>query len=717
MADESTGQEQVYKKWNMGNIPPEGHDDVGKFSNGLWEEAKHDKIDRLGMHTRWIDLHTQWRGKKRRRTYPKVGANYLFKTVNSFCAILTEKTPKSEVQTNDDINQDLVRAFDEEQSEWWSEQEMQNMLYSSVQNMNVYGSTIEKGVYDIASDSAKILLRDPFNFFPAPGYKLCTMDLPYCCDAEFMDTWKVRQMFEVPDHINIPADAEEVLLGTQRETTRGGRTRRSSAQTRNLPSNYSVVPGFKHGQAMKNKTLVVEIWIKDHSMQEVPIMGSVPVGDEFGNYIGDEEQVVDVRLEPVYPDGIRKVTIAPGMATAQNKGVLDDGRNPNINWNLVEQRFEQAMTEGVPSAVPVLADGKPVIDPETQEPAIEVRLVPVDEDGAKAYSLAVVSKTYLFGRFPYSAVPSQSDTTQWFGFSVLEQLEELQGRVEGLLTKYITYYEKAMFPILVLPEGCGVENSEISNKPSLIIRPTIQTAALVEYVSVPQLPQGFLDLVQFLLFQMDVISGSPEVTEGRRPKGVSAASAIIALQDKAATLMQPMIRNIDELIRNRGRMFISFVQNFGTKEKPVKVDDEFIKFIGTNLQATFKFMVESGSSAPITKAGRRQQYIELFKIEAMDLESLLEMLEIPKYRQVVERVTEQNSLGGAMDILIQAGLPEEEAIQLYKFLLEDQGGTGRKEKKGNPNPTKYTGDGRKTDRTGRAESTEALRSQLQPKGE
>ncbi len=716
MADESTGQETAFKKWNMGNIPPEGHEAVGKFFNSLWEDAKYDKIDRLGLHTRMMDLHTQFRGKKRRRTYPKVGANYLFKTVNSFCAILTEKTPKSEVQTNDDINQDLVRAFDEEQSEWWIEQEMQNMLYSSVQNMNVYGTTIEKGVFDIPTDTLKIPLIDPFNFFPAPGYKLCSMDMSHCCEANFMDTWKVRQVFEVPEGVNIPSDAEEILLGTQRETTRGGKTRRVS--TRNLPSNYSQVPGFKHGQAMKDKTLVVEIWIKDNSLQEVPIMGMVPVGDEFGNYVGDEEQVVDTRLEPVYPDGIRKVTIAPGMATKQNKGVLDDGRNPNINWNLVDQRFEQAIAEGVPEAQPVLdASGVPVIDPATQKPAIAVVLIPVDEDGAKAYSLAVVSGTYLFGRFPYSAVPSQSDTTQWFGFSVLEQLEELQGKVEGLLTKYVTYYEKAMFPILVLPEGCGVENSEISNKPSLIIRPTVQTAALIGYINVPQLPQGFLDLVQFLLFQMDVISGSPEVTEGRRPKGVSAASAIIALQDKAATLMQPMIRNIDELIRNRGRMFISFVQNFGTKEKPVKVDDEFIKFIGTNLQAAFKFMVESGSSAPITKAGRRQQYIELFKIEAMDLESLLEMLEIPKYRTVVERVTEQNSLAGALDILIQAGLPEEEAVQLYRVLLQDQGGIGRGKGKGNPRPTKNTGDGRKTDRTGRSESTEALRSQMQPRGE
>jgi hypothetical protein len=186
-----------------------------------------------------------------------------------------------------------------------------------------------------------------------------------------------------------------------------------------------------------------------------------------------------------------------------------------------------------------------------------------------------------------------------------------------------------------------------------------------------------LELLEFVLFQMDVVSQTPEVTEGRRPKGISAASAIIALQDKAATLFQPQIVSVDEIIRNRGRMHNSFVQNFGTKEKPIKVDEEMVRFLGINLQGAFKYIVESGSSAPITKAGRRQQYIELFKIQAMDLETLLKMLEIPRYEQVVERLAEQNSLPHAIDILIQAGMPEDEAKQLYMYLMQPQGGTGR----------------------------------------
>jgi hypothetical protein len=92
--------------------------------------------------------------------------------------------------------------------------------------------------------------------------------------------------------------------------------------------------------------------------------------------------------------------------------------------------------------------------------------------------------------------------------------------------------------------------------------------------------------------------------------------------------------------------------------------------------------VESGSSAPITKAGRREQYVQLFQLGAMDLESLLQMLEIPKYGQIVERLTEQNTLMGAIDILVQAGLPQDYAVQLYTYLQQSQGGTGRNQQGG-----------------------------------
>lgn len=666
---ETSGIEISHNKFNLGNIPEEGHEYAGKFFNKLWEDARREKIDRLGMHTRWLELHKQWRGKRKKKTFPVVGANYLFKTISGFCAMLTEKHPQAEIQS-DDAPEDQKKALEQETSEWWKEMELQNVLYASVQNMSVYGTTVEKGVFDLKEDTAKIDLRDPFNFFPAPGYTLCSLDIPYCCDAYFLPIWEIRQSFDIPENIQITADATEQLLGKERETIRGGKSTTTSTGT-HLPSKYADTgSGVRDSsRPLSDQALVVELWIRDDSVVDEPVFEDVEIPDNLGRPAMVEQQQVGTTQQPVYPDGIRKVVI-----TNHGDLVLDDTPNPNINWALIDVRTEMLLAQGKPEYT-INETGEIAIDANGQ-PLIQYR--PVEKTEARQLAENTLNKTWLWGRFPFSVVGSQKDTTQWWAFSILEQLEELQGKAESLLTKYFAYYDRVMFPILILPDGCGVDKSEVTNAPGLILTPTLSHAAQLRYVPPPSPPTGLLELLEFVLFQMDVISQTPEVTEGRRPKGISAASAIIALQDKAATLFQPQVVSVDEIIRNRGRMFASFVQNFGTKEKPIKVDDEMVRFLGINLQGVFKYVVESGSSAPITKAGRRQQYIELFQIQAMDLETLLKMLEIPRYEQVVERLAEQNSLPQAIDILIQAGLPEDEAKQLYMHLMQPQGGTGRK---------------------------------------
>jgi hypothetical protein len=572
MNKETSGIETAHNKFNLGNLPEEGHDYVGKFFHKLWEEARREKIDRLGMHDRWLDLHRQWRGKRKKKTFPVVGANYLFKTISGFCAILTEKHPQAEIQS-DDAPEEQIKALEQETSEWWKEMELQKTLYASVQNMSVYGNTVEKGVFDVKKDTAKIDLRDPFNFFPAPGYKLCTLDLPYCCDAYFLPAWKIRQLFDVPENTQINTDATEQLLGKSRETIRGGKSTVSSTGS-HLPSNYN--DGNRGGDAqslLSDQGLVVEMWVKDDRVVKEPIFEDVELVDDLGRVVGTEQQKVGINQRPFYPDGIRKVVFC-------NNGdlVLDDGNNPNINWALIDARKEMLLSDGIPEPMINPETGEPLVDPETGQAITQQR--PVSEVEAIQIAENTLNKTWLWGRFPFSVVGSQKDTTQWWAFSIIEQLEELQGKAESLLTKYFAYYDRVMFPILILPDGCGVDKSEVTNAPGLILQPTLSHAPHVRYVLPPNPPSGLLELLEFVLFQMDVVSQTPEVTEGRRPKGISAASAIIALQDKAATLFQPQIVSVDEIIRNRGRMHNSFVQNFGTKEKPIKVDEEMVRFLG-----------------------------------------------------------------------------------------------------------------------------------------
>ena len=51
---------------------------------------------------------------------------------------------------------------------------------------------------------------------------------------------------------------------------------------------------------------------------------------------------------------------------------------------------------------------------------------------------------------------------------------------------------------------------------------------------------------------------------------------------------------------------------------------------------------------------------------------MLEYLDIPNAKLINERLTEEESVPGALQLLVQAGLPPEVAQQLHVFIMQDQ---------------------------------------------
>uniref|UniRef100_A0A6M3L4L9 Putative portal protein n=1 Tax=viral metagenome TaxID=1070528 RepID=A0A6M3L4L9_9ZZZZ len=664
MAEQLTNTlRNINAKWHLGNIPPEGHPLLGRFSKSLWDAAKREKISVLGLHERFSNLHKRWRGRKTTGNYPDIGINPIFKTIHGHVSALTEKTPIAEIRSEvkDDQSDPRVKAFDQDIQDWWVKTEQQFLLFVSVLGMSIYGTTVEKAVWNAKDNEPEIIARDAYGFFPAPEYTLCTIEkLPYCCDAFLMPIWKVRQQFEIPSEVPIPANDGTNLLGKERNIVRGGLKSDTDGFSSNYPSNYATIREdsvihARGGIGDDSKCLVVEIWIKDGSVIEEPIIDDIIERDDQGREFLAQQQV-GMRKIPVYLDGIRKITILPDMEGYDC--VIDDTKNPSINWEIVGAEIENLVKKGIP--VPVSDQMGNVVGVQAQ---------PVEIEDAISMVVAKRESDFLWGRFPFSAIPAMVDTSQWWGFSIIEQIEELSFRAKGLFKRYYMALDRSMHPTFINPLGSMIPNDKITNLPRQILRPSITTANLLRFVDQPPPHRTILEFAEFLLMQIDINSLTPEVTEGRRPKGISAASALIALMEKASSQFSPMVRNVDKLTRTRGRMYISLKKNFDHEQRTVMVGKQPVSFIPSQLDIPLDYVVESGSSAPITKIGRRQQYVELFKLGALDLLSMLEMLEIPNPQRIIERL--YGGLIGieeAIKILISKGLPEEIGVQLYQEL-------------------------------------------------
>ncbi len=294
-----------------------------------------------------------------------------------------------------------------------------------------------------------------------------------------------------------------------------------------------------------------------------------------------------------------------------------------------------------------------------------------------AMDLPTLNRNYLFRRFPFYKNNSYIDTSSIFGFSAAEMTAPLVKKIDELMSRIVNYAMRAMTGILVIPEGIGVTRAHLNNKPNLVLFTRgIGAESRIKVIPFPNPPSIIQQTLEMLISLHDRIHAIQDVDRGDTPANITAASAIVALQERNAVLIQHKIDGIDYLVEQRGNYAIAQWQGHGHKEERVAHDNETFSFTGTHLAPfNFNYTVESGSSMPKTSLQIQEQAQALFEKGAIDQRALLENLNFPGWRKIVERMAE-GRLEGAMEMLIQAGLPEEQAAQLYRMLMEPQGGPG-----------------------------------------
>lgn len=347
-----------------------------------------------------------------------------------------------------------------------------------------------------------------------------------------------------------------------------------------------------------------------------------------------------------YPGGIRVITITDGE---DGYMVLSDKANPNINPEL-----DRSLTKN----------------------------------------------SYLYDHFPFTKACSYEDTASIWGFANAEQTGDLNLKIDEIITRIAHYINLVCMPPLILPKDCGVPKQAVSNRAGLILQPDNQFVAQgIRFLQVPNLPSNFFDILNYYIQFFDRVYAMQDVDRGETPKNIQAASAIMALQERNAVLMRSKIRAMDFLVRQRGRMALSFYQNFGWMTEPLKVQDTMVEFRGTD-QATrrFNYVVESGSTVAKTELQTLADAKELYQLGAIDRRALLETMNFPNWREVIERSGE-GQLQQAGQIFIDAGLPPDVVQQMIQFAMEFQGqpgdvggkSDGSGQPGANPTPKAYQG--------------------------
>jgi hypothetical protein len=150
--------------------------------------------------------------------------------------------------------------------------------------------------------------------------------------------------------------------------------------------------------------------------------------------------------------------------------------------------------------------------------------------------------------------------------------------------------------------------------------------------------------------------------------------------------MQTKTTAIDGLVEQRSRWAIGLWQNFGTSVDTVNVNGSTAEFQGVAYAGRkFNYVVEAGSTTPRTNLQIQEMAIGLADKGHIDRRALLEVLNFPNWKEIIERMGE-SQLDQALNILVQAGMPIDQAQQLKILLAQPQGGPGDTQQNSQPQP-------------------------------
>lgn len=307
-------------------------------------------------------------------------------------------------------------------------------------------------------------------------------------------------------------------------------------------------------------------------------------------------------------------------------------------------------------------------------------------------------------KFPWMRLTNYMLPREFWGMSEVEQLESPQKIFNKLISYSLDVLTLMGNPIWVVDTSSGIDTDNLFNRPGLVLEK--EPGSEVRREEGVQLQPYVLQMVDRMKMWFDDISGSNDVSRGVKPEGVSAASAIVALQDAQQTRLRQKGRFIDAVMQEFGQHYLDIVfsnykaprifrltndQNVvqffkfhvedtvdeaGNPAKLAKYrtinqgeDGKFYDGPEQSLYYTKKFDVKiaTGSVLPFEKSKIEAQSLNLFDRGILDAEAVLKNINYPNYQEVLKRKADQAAQQAAMQAgavapAAAAAMPPEDAM-------------------------------------------------------
>jgi len=266
---------------------------------------------------------------------------------------------------------------------------------------------------------------------------------------------------------------------------------------------------------------------------------------------------------------------------------------------------------------------------------------------------------YNHGKYPFVFDPLFIEEGTPCGFGYIDVMKDVQMYIDKLNQIIIRNALQAGKRRFFISDNAGVNEEEFADwsKEFVHVAGNMDERNLKE-ISVSQLDGGVVALLNQKIDELKETSGNRDVSQGSASGGVTAASAIAALQEAGTKLSRDMIKGSYRAFKNINHLVIELICQFYDHSRTFRIcssekEYDFVSFDGEHIKnmfestcAIFDVYVVSRKSSPFSKAAQNELAKELYGAgifnpnASVPALTCLEMMDFEGKNAVISKVSE-----------------------------------------------------------------------------
>jgi hypothetical protein len=245
------------------------------------------------------------------------------------------------------------------------------------------------------------------------------------------------------------------------------------------------------------------------------------------------------------------------------------------------------------------------------------------------------SSLFLKGECPFVQICPNPQYDYFWGQSEVQKMLLLQGLRNNRMTEVLDLLSKQVSPPTALTGFTGIldEKNFALNRAGGLLSSDMPNAK-VERLA-PEMPSNLFEVIHEIDAMFSEVSGISNVLSGRGESGVRSQGHASQLARLGSSRAKKRALIVEDSLEKVATLYLKLMQAYDPTHFK---DTEGTPFIAEQFTKDFVVKVDAHSNSPIFTEDTKELAFSLFKAQAIDKESLIDMLEPPGKQLLKEKL-------------------------------------------------------------------------------